>query len=200
MITVGLTGGVSSGKTSAAKAFKRLGAEIADADQMAHGLMKKGTREHKRIVERFGDAILDSAGEISRHRLRDRILTSDKGLQFLERTLHPGVRRGIRKLFSASRKKKGLLVIEVPLLFETGMDRMFDATVAVVAAPARQSEFAASKGMNEETIARFSRRQWPPSKKAAKADYVIKNDGSLDGLRARVKAIFSRINSTTNRR
>lgn len=193
MIAVGLTGGPACGKSAAAKVFARLGADTASADAIVHGLMKKGRPEYGLIVSRFGTALLGPDGEIDRSKLRRRALASETAMDFLERTLHPGVRREIMKLMKGKGK---VLVVEVPLLFETGFDKLFDGTVAVVAGPKAQRRLAAAKGMSEEDLARFAKRQWSNSKKAAKADYVIRNDGALDGLRARVKKVFSRIKST----
>ena len=193
MLAVGLTGSAFSGKSTVARLMKDLGARTLDADRIVHALMRKGTPEHRAIVKRFGEGVLGKAGEISRPKLRELALGQADGLRSLEKILHPAVRRVVGGEFKKHAKFPGLIVVEVPLLFESGMDRLMDRTVAVTATWKLRAGFASKRGVSTQVLEAFAGRQWPQERKAASADFVILNDGSLDNLHARVKQTYGRL-------
>lgn len=192
MLVVGITGAVASGKSAVAAAMRRCGARILDCDEIVRALLGPGTREYRAVVRRFGAAAC-IGGRLDRGKLRRFVLIDPRRLEFLERTLHPGVKRRVRAAIGAARKKKGVLAIEVPLLFETGMDRWMDRVVVVEAPAAKRALRAARRGMTARDFRAFSARQWAPRRKAARADFVVRNNGSLKALRAEVRGIFVRL-------
>jgi len=191
MLAVGLTGGVAAGKSTVRRFFAELGAETFDADAAVHALLGKGTPEYKKIVGRFGRGILIGA-QIDRRALRARVTKDLAALAFLERTLHPGVRRLVVARIKSLKRKKGIFVFEVPLLFETGFDRYCDRTVAVIAPREAQLRNGRAKKLGADDIRRFSDRQWTQRIKAAKADVVIKNDSTLASLKRKARQIYVR--------
>jgi dephospho-CoA kinase len=192
MLNVGLTGGVASGKSAVRRFFALFGAEVFDADEAVHELLKNGTPEHRRIVRRFGAQILNGA-QIDRRRLRARVTGDRPALVFLERVLHPGVRRLLAKRAAALKRRKGVFVAEVPLLYETGLDRRMDRVVAVIAPRRAQLRNGRAKKLGPEDIERFSKRQWDQKRKAAKADVVIRNDSTLASLKRKAKEVFHQL-------
>lgn len=193
MILVGLTGVAASGKSTVARLFEKRGERVIDADRIVRSLMRPGTAEHRRIVRRFGRGILRSSGTIDRRRLRALALARAGGFGALERILHPGVRRIIRSEARALRPKPGLLVIEVPLLYEAGFDKEVDFTITVSCKKSRQVLYARRKGWDREALKVFSERQWPQRKKEEKSDFVIRNNGTIRDLKKKVKQISQRL-------
>lgn len=199
MLVVGITGGVSSGKSAALAAMRKRGARVLDCDAIAHALLGPGTREHRAVVRRFGAAVC-VGGRLDRGELRRFVLADPNRLAFLERTLHPGVKRRVRGAIDAVRRKKGVFAVEVPLLFETGMDRWMDRTVALDASASRRVRWASRRGMTARDFRAFSARQWAPRRKAARADFVVRNTGSLSALRAQARRIFVRLSTEAGTR
>jgi len=193
MKIVGLTGGAFCGKSTVLGIFGNLGAATLDADRVARGLVKKGRPEYRRIVGRYGRGILGPGGRIDRRRLREAAFADPRGLVFLEKVLHPGVKRVLAERCRAARARSGILVAEVPLLFEARMRRGMDATVAVTAPEKRRRQNAAARGFGADAVRKFSERQWPLRRKAALADHVIRNGGNLRELRCRVRRVWDLI-------
>lgn len=195
MLTMGLTGGTAAGKSTVLNYFKSLGAKIIDCDRVVHDRMRNGTVEHRKIVRRFGSGILAKGGEIDRAKLRSKILNANgetrKRLEFLEKTLHPGVKKAVQSRIRSMKRRKGLMVIEATLLFESGMADMVDRTVVVAAPAAARARWAKRRGVSAGTLRTFSSRQWPEKRKIAEADYVIRNDGTKSELRSRVGKVFN---------
>lgn len=193
MLLVGLTGGVAAGKSTVRKIFADLGAETFDADSAVHSLLKKGTPEHQKLVQMFGRGVLGRSGELDRRKIRAHATADPSLLKFLEETLHPGVRRILREKVLALIKKKGVLIAEIPLLFETGFDIWMDRIVAVIAPESVQVRNGRGKKLSAQDIKKFSSRQWTQAHKARKADIVIKNDSTLAALKAKTKLAYHRL-------
>ncbi len=193
MILVGLTGAPASGKSTVCRLFERNGERVLNADRMVRGLMRPGTAERRRIVGQFGRGILRRSGTIDRRRLRALVLARRGGLRALESILHPGVRRMILSEARALRHRRGLLVIEVPLLYEAGFDKEVDFTITVSCKESRQSLYARRKGWNREALKAFSERQWPQRKKEEKSDFVIRNNGTIRDLKEKVNQISQKL-------
>ncbi len=182
MLNVGLTGGVASGKSETLALFKKFGAATLSSDAIVRDLMKPGSPAVRKIRTHFGPAAVEKSGKVCREYLRERVMADPKELDWLERVLHPGVRRSIRAAIAENRKKSGVLVVEVPLLFENGFAKLFDRTVAVKALSELAERRAARRNMSPELFYFFSKRQWSAAKKAASADLVINNNGTLKDL------------------
>lgn len=190
MLNVGLTGGVASGKSEALAAFAQLGAVTLSSDAIVKDLMRPGAPAVAKIRSRFGPEAVGKDGGIRREALRQRVLADPKELDWLERALHPGVRKAIRAAIARQRPNVGVLVVEVPLLFENGFSKLFDRTVAVRATAAEAARRAARRGMSRDLFDFFSKRQWTPAQKAASADIVINNNGTKKRLKLRVAGVY----------
>jgi dephospho-CoA kinase len=178
---VGLTGGVGAGKSTALEALERLGAATLSTDAVVHELY--GSDEVRDlVVERFGPSVAPE-GVVDRSALATRAFATPEDRAWLEGMLWPRVGQRI-----ASWREEQLqrdpppvaLVIEVPLLFEAGMEGAFDATIAVVADETLRAERAASRG--HEAVDERVARQLPQDEKAQRADHAIVNDGSIEEL------------------
>ena len=173
MIILGLTGSIGMGKTTAARAFRRLGIPTYDADAAVHAITEAGGEAVPLVRARFPDAV--AGGAVDRARLGEAVFDDAAALAELEAILHPIVRRRrdrFLKFNSAAGRR--LVVLDIPLLFETGGDRNCDA-VAVVSAPAflQRIRVMSRPGMTEEKFAGIIARQMPDGEKRRRADFVI---------------------------
>lgn len=175
---IGLTGGVGTGKSTVAGMFRAAGARVIDADRIARALVVPGTTAYRAIVKRFGKGIVAERGAIDRAAL-GRLVFEDAGLRKeLTAILHPAIIRRIKEEVRAV--TKGLVVIDAPLLYETGLHKNVDAVVVVKASrEAQVRRCNARSGLSrEETLSRIA-AQLPLKEKVRSADYVIDNNGTL---------------------
>lgn len=194
MVVIGLTGSLATGKSTVAKMFKGFGAKIIDTDRLARRLLHKDSICFKRIVKVFGKKILKQ-GQISRQQLAKEVFTKKSSLRRLERIVHPEVRRQIKKQiveFSV-RKKRGLLVVEVPLLFESGIDRDVDAVVVVKSSLNAQLKRARQRGLSVNQAKARIKNQMPLSAKIARADFIIDNNESKNKTKLQVRNICQKL-------
>ncbi len=179
---VGLTGGVGAGKSEALAAFERAGATTLATDLVVHELLR--TEELRRLlVDRWGDAVAPG-GEIDRARVAEIVFERPEELAWLESELHPRVGERFAAWRAGLPADTELAVAEVPLLFETGMEKLFDAVVCIVAERERREERAARSGLS--ALDGRSCRQLSQEEKAARSTHVISNDGSLAELDAKI--------------
>jgi len=181
MILVGLTGGVATGKSTVAQMFKRCGAVVIDADELARDVVKPGKLAWRQIVKAFGKGVLNPNRTINRQALGDIIFSQPAKRRALERIIHPPVAREQMRLTrqAARNNPKAVVIYDVPLLFETGIDKRVDRTIVVTAD--RETQIARLKKRNGLTRAEALRRiksQMPLAKKRRRADYVF--DGTCD--------------------
>ena len=193
MIVVGLTGNLSSGKSEAAKVLKKMGAKIIDADQIARKLTAKGAPVYKAVVKIFGEDFLTKKKDLDRRKLALRVFWHPKELRKLQILIHPGVILEAYKVIEKEKDRKGVLVLDVPLLFESRMEKMVDLTVVVTAPNETMLARAQKKGVPRSLAEKILASQWPLSKKEKLADFVIENNGTLVGLAARVKKIYNEL-------
>ncbi|THI84908.1 MAG: dephospho-CoA kinase [Nitrospira sp. CG24A] len=176
MILVGLTGGVATGKSTVAKMFKQCGAIVIDADELAHEVVKPGKPAWREIVALFGKAVLNQDRSLNRQALGNIIFGNPKKRRQLEHIIHPRVAREQQRLTRQAARKnpKAVVIYDVPLLFEAGIDERVDRTIVVTAN--RETQIARLKTRNSlsrtEAIRRI-RSQMPLSKKIHLADIVI---------------------------
>ncbi len=173
MFILGLTGSIGMGKTTAANDFRRLGVPVYDADAAVHDLLKPGGAGVEPVSELFPKVIVD--GGVDRAALGRAVFGDDEALGRLEAILHPMVRaRQNQFLWIARLRRAPLVVLDVPLLFETGGDRNCDA-VAVVTAPAFLQRIRVLKrpGMTAEKLDGILARQMPDMEKRRRADFII---------------------------
>jgi dephospho-CoA kinase len=173
MIVLGLTGSIAMGKSTAAAMFRRLGVPVYDADGAVHRLLGAGGQAVPMIEAAFPGVIQN--GAVDRRALGARVFDDAAALATLEGILHPLVARQ-RQMFlrRADAERRPLIVLDIPLLFETGGERLCDA-VAVVSAPAclQYARLRRREGMSRERIDAILRRQMPDAEKRRRADFVI---------------------------
>lgn len=186
---IGLTGAVAAGKSSALAALERLGAATLSSDAIVHELLRT-ERVRDLLVARFGAEVAPD-GEIDRGRVGEVVFERPGELAWLEGTLHPMVGERIAGWREALPDEAALAAVEVPLLFETGMDAMFDATVCVVAPDPVRAKRAGARGT--DALGRRAARQLSQEEKAARATYVVANDGSLDALEAQLSELIGEL-------
>ena len=193
MTVVGITGSFSSGKTQTALIFKRVGAKIFDADKAARQVVRKGTPIYKAIVKLFGWDFLKKNKELDRKKLADHVFSHPRDLKKLNILIHPGVIVECFKRIERFRDRKGLLVLDVPLLFESKMERLADYTVVVSASKATILKRARRKGIPGSLANKILSTQWSLKRKEHFADFVIRNDGSVKQLEKQVRGVLERI-------
>jgi dephospho-CoA kinase len=181
---VGLTGGIGSGKSTVAERFVEAGAEIIDADQVARDVVVPGKPAYKKIVEHFGDGILDDEGFIDRPALGAIVFADPAKRALLNELTHPPVIESIADQLEILTAFDGVVVLDVPLLVEGGVDRGYDAIVVVAAKPETQVQrLVATRGMSEEEARQRIAAQAPLEDKIAAATHVLWNEGTLEELR-----------------
>ena len=188
-LAVAITGGIGAGKSEALRAFARHGAATISADEIVHRLYEDEEVQGQ-LVERWGDRVRGTDG-IDRKRVGE-IVFADRGeLEWLESILHPRVvaaQKAVRDGLAALPDPPDVVVVEVPLLYETGGDARFDAVVVVTAPEEVRAARTAVTGAADR-----SRRLIPDEEKVARADFAYVNDGSLDELDAFVSDVLARV-------
>ena len=184
-LLIGLTGGIAAGKSAALAAFRDAGAKTLCLDEVAHRITAKGTPAYKAILKTFGRDILASNGDLDRAALGRLVFSDTRARRRLEGLTHPRILKYFRRRVASARR--GVLIVDAPLLFEQGREREFDATLVVTASPKRRAARARRRGMAAADFRRRAAAQLPGAVKAARADVVIRNDGSLQDLRRTVK-------------
>lgn len=193
MRVIGLTGGIATGKSTVSAQLAEEGAVIIDADALARDAVRKGRPAWRRVIERFGRAILTADGEIDRGRLGALVFADETSRKDLEAIIHPVVFSGIQSRIAAAytREADALVVLDVPLLLETDAPYDLDLVVVVYAPESIQLErLQARDGFNREDALARIRSQMPIDKKAARADIVIDNSGTQANTRAQVAALI----------
>jgi dephospho-CoA kinase len=191
---VGLTGGIAAGKSEALKALERLGAATLSSDAVVHELLTTGEIRDQ-LVEKFGDEVAPG-GEIDRGKVAEQVFGEDERRKWLEGLLWPRVGQRIwewRTGLEESDDPPRAAVVEVPLLFEAGMEDGFDATLAVVAEESVREDRAAQRG--HAGVASRTARQMSQEEKSQRADFTVRNDGSLEELETKLSEVLGKIES-----
>jgi dephospho-CoA kinase len=183
-LTIGLTGGIAAGKSEALAAFGRLGAETISSDAVVHELLETEPLL-PRLVERWGRKVAP-AGKVDRDRIGSIVFADTDELKWLEGQIHPLVGERIGTWLSELPPEAEVAVVEVPLLFESGMDGVFDTTVAVVASEEVRRERAQARG--HALVDEREARQLAQTEKASRAAHVIQIDGSVEDLERELSA------------
>ncbi|HEX2056695.1 MAG TPA: dephospho-CoA kinase [Nitrospiraceae bacterium] len=196
MILVGLSGGVATGKSTVAAMFERCGATVIDADQLARQVVEPYKPAWRDIVRAFGRAVLRPDCTLDRQALADIVFKSPRKLRRLERIIHPRVARLQSRLTSAiaERQRHAVVIYEVPLLFEAGVDKRVDAIVVVTADRRTQIERLARRtGLSRTEILRRIRSQMPLAEKRRRADFVLDGTLPLPTLRRQVGRLYEQL-------
>lgn len=189
---VGLTGGMAAGKSEALKALERLGAATLSTDSVVAELLTSG-EVRDMLVERFGEQVAPN-GEIDRAAVAEVVFADDEHRKWLEGLLWPRVGERIvswREQLDDAEDPPRAAVVEVPLLFESGMEAAFDKTIAVVADESVREERAGSRG--HRGVESRTSRQLPQDEKARRADVVVRNDGTLEDLEQTLSSALAKM-------
>lgn len=193
MIKIGLTGSIGMGKSTALQMFADLGAHVWDADAAVHRLYAEGGAAVRPIGEAFEGVVRD--GVVDRAALAAVVLADREKLKQLEAIVHPLVAADrFEMMTDAAAAGAQAVVLDIPLLFESGSQMFFDAVV-VVSAPAdvQRARVLARPGMSEEKFAAILAQQTPDAQKRALADYVLSSDQPLDAMADDARDIYEKI-------
>lgn len=193
--TIGLTGGIGSGKSVVTALLRRRGVPVLDADEIVRDLQEPGAEGLARLVEAFGRGILQPSGELDRGALGRLVFGDDEVRRRVEAILHPLVReRMAAGQAAAEARGAGVVVHDIPLLFEARNPSGFDATVLVYAPPeVQRKRLVELRGMTAADAEARIRAQMPMEEKRRLATYVIDNTGSLEDLEAEVDRVWTEI-------
>jgi dephospho-CoA kinase len=198
VVFIGLTGGIGTGKSEALHAFERLGAAVLSTDDVVHELL--GTDELRRLLgERWGERVLID-GDVDRRAVAEIVFERPQELTWLESVVFPRVGERVaswRAGLERSERLPQFAVVEVPLLFEAGIEDIFDATIAVVADEETRARRAGER--DHRGIAGRQARQLSPEEKARRADYVVHNDGTLEDLEREIKQVLEAMSGSAAR-
>lgn len=186
---IGLTGGIGAGKSEALAALERLGAAVLSTDAVVHGIYAD-PEVVRLVVERWGDEVAPD-GVVDRAAVARAAFASAGERAWLEGLLWPRVGERMAAWRAEHEPSARALVVEVPLLFESGMDAGFDATIAVVADEETRSRRADARG--HEGLAARTGRQLTQEEKASRADHVVRNDGTLEELESALSDVLDKL-------
>ena len=194
---IALTGGIATGKTWVRARFDDLGVPTIDADVLAREVVAPGTPGLTAVVNRFGRDMLTGAGSLDRQKLGRLVFADTDARRALEGIIHPEVRRSIDEWFDAlDPRVHRWAIADIPLLYETGRDRDFDGVIVVACDPETQvKRIVARDGLTEQEARQRVAAQLPIEEKAARGDYVIRTDGTLDETDEQVKGIWRTLSS-----
>ena len=192
MLIIGLTGGIGSGKTSAANIFSTLGAGVIDTDAIAHELTQSEGGSLTAIRQAFGEKYITAKGALNRREMRNLVFNDTDARRKLEAILHPLIRNEVSRRIALS--EAPYLIVVVPLLLETGHYQGMVERILVVDCSEREqiSRATARSGVDEQTIQAIMAAQVSRNKRLKQADDVIVNDADLPNLERQVRALHEK--------
>jgi dephospho-CoA kinase len=194
-LNLALTGNIASGKSTVAALLASHGATIIDADQLARDAVAPGSAGLSAVVDRFGEDVLLPDGTLDRAALRQRVFRDPAAREALNAIVHPTVRR-LRDEAIAAAVARGdrVIISDIPLLFEVGLEHAFDGVIVVDAPPAeRLARIVRDRGLSEADAQAMIDAQWPSARKRAGATWIVDNTGSRDALAAQVETLWRSI-------
>lgn len=192
---IGLSGGLASGKSTVAAVLRRKGYQVIDADQVAREVLQKGTIGLQKIVEIFGQQLLESNGELNRNKMAEIVFSSPDQLKKLEMIVHPLIQEKVRiTRKNLEEKKEKIAFYDVPLLFEKNLESQFDATILVYSSETVQKSRMKSRNnwSDVEIQSRLS-AQLPMAEKLKKAKWVLNNEGTIADLEKQIDDLLGRL-------
>ena len=191
---VGLTGGIATGKSTVASILRRLGASVIDADQVARDIVKPNTESLAEIVAAFGPNVLQADGTLNREWLGTVVFQNESARKILESITHPRIRAEIaRRVQEETLAGAPSIFVEAALLVETGSAALYPDLWVVICDEAVQIErLKHRKGCDDDTAKKWISAQMPLNDKASHATELIRNDGSIEDLEARVETAYTR--------
>lgn len=200
-MNVGLTGGIACGKSTVSKMFEARGAHIVDADRIARDIVMPGQPALREVAEAFGDAVIAADGTLDRARLGSIVFADAAARKRLESILHPRIRAEMKRQMEhwAATDPGSLTIADIPLLFESGLDKLYDfKDVIVVYAPreVQLERLMARDGLSREDAEKRLAAQMPIEEKRVLADVVIDNGGALSETQAQVERYIASLPGT----
>ncbi|HZT78066.1 MAG TPA: dephospho-CoA kinase [Vicinamibacterales bacterium] len=198
MLRIALTGGIATGKSYVLARFLRLGIPCLDADALAHGVTAAGTEATQQIAARFGADVLAADGAVDRGKLGPVVFADPAARKELEAIVHPAVYRAIAAGVRGFELTGGApyVVVDVPLLFETGHAQEFDRVIVTACAAETQLARLRERGLGDEAARQRLAAQWPTAEKTSRAQFVITTDGTFDDTDRQVAEIDARLRRT----
>lgn len=193
MISAGLTGGIGSGKSTAAAMFQRLGATTINSDEIGRSMMQPGTVVYDRIVSGFGPDVVDASGKLDRVKLANIVFNDLDKLKHLNAIVHAPVLREIDRQIQLQRSRdpQAVVLVESAVLFEAGQHRRFDKIIVVWCTPEQQVErYMKRAPISEEDIRRRMAAQIPGDEKKKMADFVIDTSRAMADTERDVTKVF----------
>lgn len=200
MAYFGLTGSVASGKSTVARIFEGLGAKIIDADRIGHELLGRSLPAYQEIVHRFGDDILDSAGEIDRKLLGALVFSDLRKLEELNAIVHPKIVARVEQLAEehAAAHPKDVILVDAALIFEAGIGARFHKVIVAWCRPEQQIErLMAKTGISGQAAEQRITSQMPADEKRRRADFLIDCSGSIEETRTQVESLYPTLQRLT---
>ena len=197
----GLTGGVASGKTTAAQMFAELGAKIIDADRLGHELIRAPQPAYHEIVSRFGFEILDPQGEIDRQRLGALVFADPEKLRALNAILHPRIMERCDQLAEGFHLQdpRAVVLVDAALIYEANLAGRFAKIIVTWCRPEQQLErLMARTGLSRAEAERRIAAQMPMEEKRRRADYVIDCSAALEETRAHASSLLAKVRQSLN--
>jgi dephospho-CoA kinase len=193
--TIGLTGGIASGKSRVARVLRGVGVPVIDADQIAREVVALGSDGLAAIIAEFGAEVVDAAGNLDRERMGKRVFAEPEARQKLQAITHPRIGQlSAQRIAEAKAGSAPYVVYEAPLLVEVGAHKGLDALIVVAAGEDAQVTRAVMRdGLAAEDVRQRIAAQLPLARKVAVADYVINNDGTLEQLERATLDVHARI-------
>ncbi len=195
MLKIGVTGSAGSGKSLVCEGFRRIGLVTLDCDEIAKQVVEPGQAAYDQVVNAFGANIVNPDGTLDRPGLRRMIVTTKGSREKLEAILHPVIiEETVRLMDDALCSKKVSCAVEVPLLFELGMEHLFDVVVVVTAADdTLVDRISCRDGVDRESAQKLLAIQMPQSEKVKRADCVIENRGEPDAVFRSVEVLYRKL-------
>ncbi|AEI39868.1 dephospho-CoA kinase [Paenibacillus mucilaginosus] len=192
-MNIGLTGGIACGKSTVADMLVRRGALLVDADRIAREVVMPGTPVLAQVIARFGEDLLLPDGSLHRKKLGERVFGNPEALKDLEGLLHPPIRAAMRermRTLEAQHPDK-LVVVDVPLLYESGLQEQYEQVMVVYVPRAVQLQRLMKRdGIDEEAAVRRLQAQWDIEEKRRLADVLIDNSGTLEETELQVQRFW----------
>jgi len=197
---VALTGGIATGKTYVANRLREAGIPIVDADVLSREVVAPGTPGLAAVRKRFGPDAVRRDGTMDRVRVGQIVFKDKRARLDLEAIIHPAVQKAIMQFFNELPKRTPFAVADVPLLFETGREKEFDATVVVACPREMQLQRLMERNkLSKEDAERRLNAQLPIDQKVKKATHVIKTGGTFEETNAQVDALIAILKDTKGR-
>ena len=196
MLQAALTGGIATGKSYCLGRFETLGVPVIDADRLARLAVAPGSPGLSAVVQRFGPSVLRQDGSLDRAALAT-IVFSDRGARAdLEAIVHPEVYRRIREWYGGLPPHSRFALADIPLLFETGHQHDFDRVVVCACSPEEQLRRMLTRdGLTEADARARLAAQWPIEEKVARADLIIRTDGTFADTDSQVRSVYGLLNA-----